>query len=147
MSDTNVFTCDGRLVRNGELSYWQDGTPYCKFSLGNNKTYKDQNGEYQSIPSYFDFILKGKFAESMAKHLTKGRAVTLVSRAKQQRWEADGQKYSKVIFEVQEIKLWPLVNNDEQSNYQQKQQFFQAVQSEPEPDYIPFDENGEDIPF
>lgn len=145
MSDTNVFTCDGRLVRNAELSYWQDGTPYCKFSLGNNKTYKDQNGEYQSISSYFDFIVKGKFAESMAKYLTKGRAMTVVSRAKQQRWEADGQKYSKVVFEVQEMNLWPQ-NTEKQTGYQQKQNV-QAEQSEQEPEFIPFDENGEDIPF
>ena len=151
MSDLNHFTCNGRLVRNAELSYFQDGTPYCKFSLGNNKTWKDQSGEYQSISSYFDFVMKGKYAESMAKYLLKGRAMTVEARAKQQRWESDGQKFSKVVFEVENLQLWPTGNNSEESNnynQQQKAPSFQPVQAqEPEPEYIPFDDNGEEIPF
>lgn len=150
MSDLNKFICKGHLTRNAELSYFQDGTPYCKFSLGNNKTWKNQNGEYESISSYFDFVMKGKFAEAMAKYLTKGRGVTIVSRAKQQRWESDGQKFSKVVFEVEEIDLQPVNTGNADSgnsgNWGQKPQTQQNM-TEPEMDYIPFDENGEDIPF
>lgn len=147
MSNLNVFICEGHLTRNAELSYFQDQTPYCKFSIGNNKTWKNQNGEYESISSYFDFVMKGKYAETMAKHLVKGRGVRIVSRAKQQRWESDGQKYSRIVFEVEQLMLD--ANNNEENNsgnWSQKPQTQQNNQPEPEMEYIPFD-GGEDIPF
>lgn len=147
MSNLNVFICEGHLTRNAELSYFQDQTPYCKFSIGNNKTWKNQNGEYESISSYFDFVMKGKYAEAMAKHLVKGRGVRIVSRAKQQRWESDGQKLSRIVFEVQDIMLDQIAeSNGQQQNWSQSK----PVQTESfndEPDFIPFEEGSEDIPF
>lgn len=147
MSNLNVFICEGHLTRNAELSYFQDQTPYCKFSIGNNKTWKNQNGEYESISSYFDFVMKGKYAETMAKHLIKGRGVRIVSRAKQQRWESDGQKYSRVVFEVEQLMLDAVTESDVVQNSQQR--VFKPLndnQPEPEMEYIPFD-GSEDIPF
>jgi len=145
MSNLNVCIFYGHLVGNAELSYWQDQTPYCRFSIANNKSWKNQNGEYESLPSYFDLVMKGKYAETMAKYLTKGRGVKVVTRAKQNRWEKDGQKYSKIIFEVQDLELEP---TGDQANKQFKpKEVPQNDYSEVEPEYIPFDDNSEDIPF
>lgn len=160
MSNLNTVVLEGRLTRSAELSHFQDGTAYCNFSIGNNETYKDGNGEYQSIGSFFDCAMKGSYAEAMAKHLIKGRGVTVVGRLKQQRWEKDGQKFSRVIIKVEELHLAHNsdANNVQQAanngynNAQQSQSFTQNEAMQPDQQYIPFGATGsdsfpEDIPF
>ena len=105
MSDLNFVVLNGRLVKSAELSRWTDGTPYCNFTIGNNETWKNQNGEYESIGSFFDCTMKGAYAETMSKHLLKGRQIIVEGRLKQTRWESDGQKYSRIVVRVANIHL------------------------------------------
>ena len=154
MSNLNCSIIEGHLVRAAESSYFRDGTPYCNFSIANNESYKKQDGTWENIPSYFDCTMKGKYAEVMAKHLLKGRGVRVVGRLKQQRWEKDGQKFSRVVIKVQELYLSPLQNNENSGNYQQNYQQNHAPEKVPqefnadfnfEPEFVM--PEGEDIPF
>lgn len=151
MSNLNCAILEGHLVRAAESSYFQDGTPYCNFSIANNESYKKADGTWENIPSYFDCTMKGKYAEAMAKHLLKGRGVRVVGRLKQQRWEKDGQKFSRVVIKVQELFLSPMQNSDG-SNYQQNNQNYSAPEKEPQEFSASFNEEPEfnmpeDIPF
>lgn len=149
MSDLNKVIIEGRLVKAADLSHWNDGTPYCNFTIGNNETYKKENGEYESIGSFFDCVMKGNYAETMAKHLLKGRGVRVVGRLKQQKWEKDGQKYSRVVVKVEEIHLSPLQNNSGAENnagYSNQSQHYEQPAEQIEDEVIPFSEDGE-IPF
>lgn len=147
MSDMNVIVIEGRLTKSAELSYFSDGTAYCQFSLANNESYKDQNGEYQNIPSFFECAMKGNYAKSMSQHLLKGRAVRIVGRLKQQRWEKDGQKYSRIIVKINALHLGPLPNKDNQERKMDGPELQgEAVMQDAESEYIPF-ESETDIPF
>lgn len=160
MSNLNCVVLEGHLTKQAEMGYFQDQTPYCNFSIAVNDSWKNPNGEYESIASFIECTMKGKYAEAMCKHLTKGRALRVLGRLKQNRWQKDGQNYSKLIVKVQEIYLSPLNNNQESGNYSKpnyqnnSNQNYQASQnyesySEPaesEPDFIPFDDGG-NIPF
>lgn len=152
MSNLNVVVIEGNLVKAAELSHWNDGTPYCNFTLANNETYKQQDGTYNSIASFFDCALKGAYAETMAKYLLKGRGCKVVGRLKQQRWEKDGQKYSRILIKVDELHLNP-VHNADGSQQAQQQSYQQPPQPEPVQEYIPFNAGpeqpmlDEDIPF
>lgn len=150
----NVVILRGNLVKAAELSYWQNQTPYCNFSIGNNESYKDQNGEWQSIASYFDCQVKGKYAEAIAKELVKGRGVEVQGRLKQQRWEKDGVKLSRVIINVEHIYFLPTgqSNGATYNNGYQNQ----PVQNKPMQTFEPLSANDdfepefnmpEDIPF
>lgn len=145
MSNTNRVILYGHLVKSADLSRWADGSPYCIFSIAVNESYKDQNGEWVSIPSYFDCMIKGAYAESISKHLLKGRGVTVDGKLKQQRWEKDGVKASRVIIKVQELDLAPIANTGPRAEQNKPAVTFEEIPSE-ELDYVPFDE-GEGIPF
>lgn len=146
MANVNQVVVEGNLVKSAELSRWGDGTPYIRFTIANNEYYKNQQGQYESIPSFIDCQCKGPYAESMSKHLLKGRRITVVGRLKQQRWKDEhDQNHSAIVVKVQEISLAP-----------QQQQSAQGYQDQPayqpEPDYTTeaggdmFDGN-EEIPF
>ena len=146
MANVNQVVVEGNLVKSAELSRWGDGTPYIRFTIANNEYFKNQQGEYESIPSFIDCQCKGAYAESMSKHLLKGRRITVVGRLKQQRWKDDqDQNHSAIVVKVQEISLAPLQQASSQG-YQEQPAY------QPEPDYTTeaggdmFDGN-ETIPF
>lgn len=108
MSNINTVVIEGNLVKAAELSRWNDGTPYCRFTIANNESYKDKDGNWIDIPSFIDCMAKGAYAESMSKHLLKGRRVTVSGRIKQNRWKDEsGNTRSAIIIKVQEISLAP----------------------------------------
>ena len=108
MGNINSVIIEGNLVKAAELSRWSNGTPYCKFTIANNESYKDDQGNWIDIPSFFDCVMKGNYAESMSKHLLKGRRVTVRGRLKQNKWKDEGgaSKYA-VIIKVDELSLAP----------------------------------------
>lgn len=108
MSNINAVVIEGNLVKAAELSRWNDGTPYCRFTIANNESYKDNAGNWVDIPSFIDCMVKGAYAESMSKHLLKGRRVTVMGRIKQNRWKDEaGNTKSAIVIKVQEISLAP----------------------------------------
>lgn len=111
MANINVVIAEGNLTRAAELSRWSDGTPYCRFTIANNESYRDRNGQWQDIPSFIDCLCRGSYAEAMAKHLLKGRRITVTGRLKQQVWtDSQGNRRTSVIVKVSEISLAPFGN-------------------------------------
>lgn len=153
MSNLNCVILEGHLVKQAEMGYFQDQTPYCNFSIAVNDSWKNQNGEYENIASFIECTMKGKYAEAMCKHLTKGRGLRVLGRLKQNRWSKDGQNYSKIVVRVQEVYLSPLSNQETGNyskpvnNYQENApaEYHNYEQPQDEPAFIPFE--GEDIPF
>lgn len=117
MGNINSVIIEGNLVKAAELSSWSDGTPYCRFTIANNESYKDNAGNWVDIPSFFDCVIRGKYGESMHKHLLKGRHVTVEGRLKQSKWkDKDGVNHFAVIIKVNEVSLAP-------GSFQAKEQF------------------------
>ena len=151
MASINHWIVEGNLTKAAELSRWGNGTPYCKFTIANNESYKDDAGNWVDIPSFFDCVIKGAYAESMYKHLFKGRWVLAEGRLKQNRWKDDsGTSHYAVVLKVENLRFAP-------GSFQQKEQGQNgAPQFTPEPpaDYQqnysePADDNFVDseIPF
>lgn len=141
MGSINSVVLEGNLVKSAELSRWPDGTAYARFTIANNESYKDQNGQWQSIPSYFDCQCKGSYAEAMSKYLLKGKRLSVTGRLKQNRWKDEqGNTHSAIFIKVQEISLAPTGKPGDSSG--------QSYQSEAEniPSNDMFDGN-EEIPF
>lgn len=157
MANINSVIVEGNLVKAAELSYFNDGTPYCKFTIANNEYFKNKEEKYEGIASYFDCVIKGNYAKAMSEFLFKGRRVVVSGRLKQQKWQGeDGTKYSKVVIKVQELSL----QNNAQNNQQTRSaQFEQVEQNNGQQNQMPpenastneqmFDgtESFEDIPF
>jgi single-strand DNA-binding protein len=104
VTDLNNVSIVGRLTRDAELTYTPAGTAVCKSSIAVNRSRKE--GEtYVDEVSFFDVTLWGKFGESMAKYLLKGKQVGISGELRQARWEKDGQQRSRVEINAQTLQL------------------------------------------
>ena len=59
MGNINNIVLEGNLTAAAILSRWTDGTPYCRFTIANNESYKNQDGQWQDITSFIDCQVKG----------------------------------------------------------------------------------------
>ena len=108
MGNINSVIIEGNLTKSAELGHWTNGTAYCRFTIANNESYKDEQGNWVDIPSFFDCVMKGNYAEAMHKHLLKGRRVTVQGRLKQNKWkDENGVNKFAVIIKVEELSLAP----------------------------------------
>lgn len=120
MTDTNVVVLKGRLTRTCELKYTQSQRPFVNFSIAVNDSIKNANtGEWENRPSYFDVTVWGKYGESVAKYLVKGREVLVQGKLRQDRWQgSDGKTQSRinVISENLELLREPKGRNAQAEN-------------------------------
>lgn len=120
MSDQNGFHLIGRIVRNAELKViGQNQTPLATFSIAVNRWNKSTQ---QEDVSFFEMSFFGKSASSMLQYLQKGKQVSVKGFLKQDRWENEGQKFSKVGFIVTELQLLGGAKQEPQSHQQQQPQ-------------------------
>jgi single-strand DNA-binding protein len=100
----NNVTLIGRLTRDSELKYSSGGAAIASLSIAVNSK-KKQGDRWVDEVDYFDCTLFGKQAESLNQYLNKGKQIGITGRLKQNRWEKDGQNYSKVVVIVNQIDL------------------------------------------
>jgi single-strand DNA-binding protein len=100
MRDLNQVALIGRLVRDAELKYTQGGTAILTFSLANSADYKDTK-----YTNFFDCTCFGKLGEAVSQYMVKGKQVAVGGELRQERWEKDGQKRSKVSVRVVSLQL------------------------------------------
>jgi single-strand DNA-binding protein len=104
MTDLNRVFLIGRLTRDAELKFTQSGQAVGKFSIAVNRKRK-VGDQWEDEANFFDATLWGRQAESLNQYLVKGKQVGLDGELRQDRWEQDGQKRSKVEIIVNNIQL------------------------------------------
>jgi single-strand DNA-binding protein len=95
MADINHVVLVGRLTRNAELKYTNNGAAVSKFSIAINQRRK-KDDQWVDESHFFDIVLWGKSAESINQYLVKGKQVGIEGQLRQNRWEQEGQARSKV---------------------------------------------------
>ena len=107
MNNLNSILIEGNLVRDPELSYTPKGTAVCKFSVGCNRSWK-QDDEFQKEVSFFDVSTWARLAEVCGEYLKKGRGVRVVGRLKQDRWtDPDGKPHSRIFIVAEHVEFKP----------------------------------------
>ena len=102
--DINQVVLVGRVTRDAELRYTASGTALCNFSVAINRRVK-KGDQWSDEASFFDLTLWDKQAENLNKYLVKGTQVAVQGELRQDRWEKDGQKFSKVQVFVNNLQL------------------------------------------
>jgi len=102
--DINQVILVGRITRDAELRYTASGSALCNFSIAVNRRVK-KGEQWQDEASFFDLTLWDKQAENLNKYLVKGTQVAVQGELRQDRWEKDGQKFSKVQVFVANLQL------------------------------------------
>lgn len=137
--DVCRMVVSGRLTKDVEIKYTASGFPLGAMSLASNRRVK-KNGEWIEETSYYELVQWGKRAESLQPYLKKGQQVLIDGQPKQERWETDGNKRSKVIIEITHIQL---IGSNNKSNDGHKQE----SPSYPTQQATPTEKFDEDIPF
>ena len=86
----------GNITREIDLRYTQSETAVTDIGLAINDRKKDGTGQWVDDPTFVDVTLWGKTAEVAAQYLGKGSPVLIEGRLKQDTWEDNGQKRSKL---------------------------------------------------
>ena len=98
MSFTNQIAIDGNLTRDGEVKFAPSGVAVLNFSIAHNTKIKEKEEVH-----FFDVVAFGKHAEYVSDFAVKGANVTVIGRLQQDRWEKDGQKYSRVKIVANQV--------------------------------------------
>lgn len=109
----NTVTLTGRLTRDPES--FADGKVV---KLGLAVDGREKNGEsWEDRPDFFDVTCFGRTAENVIAYLSKGSAVAISGRLRQDRWETDsGDKRSKVIVIANVVQFLDSKGDDSGSN-------------------------------
>jgi len=138
MSDLNKVMLIGRLTREVDSSVTKSGTTVAKFSIANNKTWKDKEGNKQEEVSFFNCTAWGKVGEIIAQYMTKGKQIQITGRLKQNTWDdKDGNKRSAIDVVVEDFQFIGSKNDNSNDNQSD------PIPNDPEPN--PF--SDDDIPF
>ncbi len=104
MADINHVVLVGRLTRDTELKFTNAGLAISKFSLAVNRRAK-KGDTWQEETDFFDAVWMGKGAEAVSQYLLKGKQVGIQGELRQNRWEQEGQKRSRVEIFVTSLML------------------------------------------
>ena len=122
----------GRLTRDPELRYTNNGTPTASFTLAVDRSYKNDSGERET--DFIDVVVWRQMAEHCANYLAKGKLAAVDGKLQIRAYMAkDGSKRKSVEvvadtvrflspvnkistgdrnYTAEEEKPWPVSNDD-----------------------------------
>lgn len=109
MTDLNHVVLIGRLTKDlgtdeRSFGYVANGQARANVSIAVNRSRKNGDQWVDEV-NYFDITIWGKTAENLKPYLTKGKMIAVDGYLKQDRWEKDGQKMSKVSVVANNVQL------------------------------------------
>jgi single-strand DNA-binding protein len=107
MQDLNHIGLIGRITQEigeNDFGYISTGTAKLQLHIANNESRK-KGDKWEDEPSYFDITVWGKLAENLKAKIRKGLLIAVSGRLKQDRWEKDGQKKSKVYINADSVQI------------------------------------------
>lgn len=109
MTDVNTVVLVGRLTKDlgsdeRSFGYLPSGQARANISIAVNRSRKNGDQWVDEV-NYFDVTIWGKTAENLKPYLTKGKQVCVEGYLKQDRWEKDGQKQSKITIVANNVQL------------------------------------------
>lgn len=119
MADLNNISVIGRMTRDLDgraFGYTPNGKARLNISIAVNDGYGEN--EYTS---YFDVVIWGKTAENIKPYIGKGKQLCINGRLRQDRWEKDGQKNSRVTIVAETVQLLGGRDNGAQQSAPQQQ--------------------------
>lgn len=144
---SNFFIVEGNLVAEPKTKLVGQRT-LIEFSIAENQRTKDANGTWvDGEPSYYDMNFWTEKPDYWLKRLGKGVSVLCRGNFKQDRWEKDGQKRSKINFTVTDINGKWLPELDAANSAPQTHSAPAAPASAPATAPAPASDYPEDIPF
>lgn len=115
MQDLNHIDLIGRITQEigeNDFGYISTGTAKLQLHIANNESRK-KGDKWEDEASYFDITVWGKPAENLKQKIRKGLLIAVSGRLKQDRWEKDGQKKSKIYINADSVQILEKVEKAE----------------------------------
>jgi len=100
MSNINKVILIGRLGRDPEVKYLENGAAVAKLGVATTESYKDKQGEWQDITEWHDVIMWRFLAERAEKSLKKVALVYIEGKLKSRKYQKEGEENPRKITEV-----------------------------------------------
>ena len=96
----------GRLGKDPEVRYTQDGTMVTTFTLATDESYKDKNGEKVQKTEWHRIVTYRKLAEICGNYLSKGKLVFIEGKIQTRSWEdKEGNKRQTTEILANDMKM------------------------------------------
>src|SRR4051794_1435671 len=92
--DLNVVEIIGRLGKDPEVRYTQQGSSITRFTVASGRRWRTTEGEERDATEWFNVVAFEKLGETCAEFLQKGTRVYIEGRLQTRSWDdqATGQK-------------------------------------------------------
>ncbi len=129
----------GRLGKDPEVRYTNQGTQVTTFTVATNEVWRDKDGNKQERTEWHRVVAWGKLAEICGQYLKKGSQVFLEGRLQTRDWEdRDGNKRYTTEIVAREMKMLDTRGGGDSR---------MDEPPPPEDSFAPSDDMGDDIPF
>jgi single-strand DNA-binding protein len=95
----------GNLTRDPEVRSTAGGMSICKLSLAYSRSYKTQDGSSKEEVAYIDVDAFGRQADVLGQYLSKGMPILVEGRLRQDNWEKNGEKRSKLVVVLESFQF------------------------------------------
>lgn len=97
----NTSTVSGNVTRDPEWKAFDDDNGVVNFSVAvNRRWYNKKTEEYVEEVSFIDAKCFGGFGKLIARKVKKGDSLTITGELRQENWEQEGVKRSKLVLHV-----------------------------------------------
>jgi single-strand DNA-binding protein len=114
MKSVNKVILLGNVTRDPELKSTAGGQSVCTFGLATNRTWKDPQGQKQTLAEFHNLVAWGGLAEFCGQHIRKGKTLYIEGYLKTRSWESpEGPKIFRTEIVVENVVLvGPRENGD-----------------------------------
>ena len=77
----------GNLGRDPEVRHLEGGSIVAKFPIATNESYKDKEGEWQTITEWHDIVVWRYLAERAERDLKKGSLIYIEGKLTKRKWQ------------------------------------------------------------
>ena len=96
----------GRLTKDPETRFMQDGEAVCNFGLATNETWKDKSGKKQEKAEFHNITMYRRLAEIAGQYLKKGSQVYLEGKIQSRKYTGkDGIERTAYEIICHEMKM------------------------------------------
>jgi len=146
MAGVNRVILLGNLGKDPEVRSLENGTKVASFTIATSESYKDKNGERQTITEWHNLVLWRGLADIADKYLKKGNQIYVEGKLRTRSWtdKEDNKRYTTEIVVDNLTMLGGKRDND--SNFAPSTEKANKVA---EPESNPFDtkDAADDLPF
>lgn len=138
----------GRLTKDPEVHYLNNGDALCNFGLATSEKWKTKTGESVEKTEFHNITMYRKLAEIAGKYLTKGSQVYLEGKIQSRKYQGkDGIERTAYDIIANEMKMLGGGNDGQQSaQHTPQEQPRRQAQTAPAASVVTDDESNE-IPF